>query len=422
MIDIKLIRQNPELFDNEMSKRSCNISSHEILKLDESRRSKINNLQNLQSQRNDIAKKIAFMKKSNQNISAIANESKEINNQINLIENEINQLNKLDNILLEIPNISSSEVPFGINENDNKLISSSLEPRKFDFKPLAHDEIGENLNLLDFKQSAKRSGVRFSTLSGDLALLERALCNFMLDIAQQHNYIEISPPNLVKDEAMKFSGQLPKFSAEAFQTSNGYWLIPTSEVSLVNFACNKIFTSSQLPIRFSACTPCYRSEAGSAGKDTKGMIRQHQFKKVELVSITTNENSSQEHERMTNIACQILEQLELPYRKMLLCSNDMGFCAQKTYDIEVWLPSQEKYREISSCSNCGEFQARRGNIKYKDNNNKNQYAHTLNGSALAVGRTIIAILENYQNKDGSVNIPQQLQKYLDGMKIIKKSS
>ena len=365
MIDIKFIRQNPELFDNEMSKRSCNISSHKILKLDEDRRSKINDLQNLQSQRNDIAKKIAFMKKSNQNISAITNESKEINNQINLIENEINQLNKLDSILLEIPNISSSEVPFGTNENDNKLISSSLEPRKFDFNPLSHDEIGENLNLLDFKQSAKMSGARFSTLSGDLALLERALCNFMLDIAQKHNYIEISPPNLVKDEAMKFSGQLPKFSEEAFQTSNGYWLIPTSEVSLVNFACNKIFTPSQLPIRYSACTPCYRSEAGSAGKDTKGMIRQHQFKKVELVSITTNDNSSQEHERMTNIACQILEQLELPYRKMLLCSNDMGFCAQKTYDIEVWLPSQEKYREISSCSNCGEFQARRGILNIK---------------------------------------------------------
>ncbi|MDA9573656.1 serine--tRNA ligase [Rickettsiales bacterium] len=422
MLDIKIIRQNPDFFNQEMKKRSCNISAENLIALDEEKRSNINILQQLQSQRNSIAKKIAQSKNDGNESPEIFEESKKINKKIAEIELNIKENNKLDQILLNIPNIAQSDVPFGKDENDNQEISKFGSPREFDFTAQPHDAIGENLNMLDFKQSANMSGARFSTLIGDLALLERALSNFMLDIAQQNDYQEISPPNLVKSDAMKYSGQLPKFSEEAFQTSNGYWLIPTSEVSLVNLACNKTFKEQELPLRFSACTPCFRSEAGSAGKDTKGMIRQHQFKKVELVSITTANNSKQEHERMTNIACQILEKLELPYKKVLLCSNDMGFCAQKTYDIEVWMPSQNKYREISSCSNCGDFQSRRGNIKYKDINNKNQFAHTLNGSALAVGRTIIAILENYQNKDGSVTVPTILQNYLNGMKIIKKSS
>ncbi len=304
--------------------------------------------------------------------------------------------------------------------NDNLEIEKYGEPRVFDFQPKPHDELGEALKMLDFEQSSLMSGARFSSLSADLARLERVLANFMLDFALENGYTEISPPNLVKSEAMKFSGQLPKFSEEAFVTTDGYWLIPTSEVSLVNLVAKKTLTNLDLPIRFTALTPCFRREAGSAGRDTRGMIRQHQFKKVELVSIASQEQSNQEHERMTNIACQILQKLELPYRKILLCTGDMGFCSQKTYDIEVWMPSQNKYREISSCSNCGDFQARRASIKYKNSEGKNVFAHTLNGSSLAVGRTLVAILENYQNFDGSINIPEILQMQM-GKKIITRS-
>jgi seryl-tRNA synthetase len=267
------------------------------------------------------------------------------------------------------------------------------------------------------------SGSRFSTLSGNLAKLERALSNFMLDVATEFGHGEVSPPNLVKSEAMLRSGQLPKFADEAFKTTNDYWLIPTAEVSLVNLSAKKTFKITELPLRFTAYTPCFRSEAGAAGKDTRGMIRQHQFKKVELVSITSSDKSDEEHERMINIACEILCRLKLPYRKVLLCTGDMGFCSSKTYDLEVWLPAQNKYREISSCSNCGDFQARRLEAKYKIPDTKKPIlTHTLNGSALAVGRTIVAILENYQNSDGSVTIPEVLKNYLGGLEKIKKSS
>jgi seryl-tRNA synthetase len=271
---------------------------------------------------------------------------------------------------------------------------------------------------LDFDQSALMSGARFSTLSSGLARLERALSNFMLDVANEFDYMEISPPNLVKEDAMFRAGQLPKFAEEAFTTTDGYWLIPTAEVSLVNLAAKKTFAENELPLRFTAYTPCFRREAGAAGKDTRGMIRQHQFKKVELVSVTTAEGSAAEHERMTNVSCEILKRLELPFRKILLCTGDMGFCAQKTYDLEVWLPSQNKYREISSCSNCGDFQARRAGIKYKTKDGKNNFAHTLNGSALAVGRTLVAILENYQNADGSIAVPEVLVSYMGGVEVI----
>lgn len=292
-------------------------------------------------------------------------------------------------------------------------------PKEFNFKPKEHFEIGENLKMLDFDQSSVISGARFSTLSADLAKLERVLSNFMLDIAIDNGYMEVSPPNLVRDNAMFGSGQLPKFAEEAFKTTNDYWLIPTAEVSLVNLVQDKILSEEQLPLRFTAYTPCFRSEAGSAGKDTRGMVRQHQFKKVELVSIVSEEESLKEHERMTNIAMEILQKLKIPYRKMLLCSGDMGFSAQKTYDLEVWLPGQGKYREISSCSNCGDFQARRMNAKYRSPNAKKPiFIHSLNGSSLAVGRTIIAILENYQNEDGTVTVPEILVEAM-GKKIIK---
>ena len=417
MIDLKLIRENPQKFDDAMKSRGNPLRSEKILQLDEQNRQKIFSIQELQAKRNKIAQEIAIVKKNQGDATDLLNESKKINSKLTTLEQDFTIDEELQEILLNIPNLPSNEVPIGIDENDNLEIEKYGETKVFDFQPKPHDELGEAPKMLDFEQSSLMSGARFSTLSADLARLERALANFMLDFALENGYTEISPPNLVKNEAMKFSGQLPKFSEEAFVTTDGYWLIPTSEVSLVNLVAKKTLTNLDLPIRFTALTPCFRREAGSAGRDTRGMIRQHQFKKVELVSITSQEQSNQEHERMTNIACQILQKLELPYRKILLCTGDMGFCSQKTYDIEVWMPSQNKYREISSCSNCGDFQARRASIKYKNSEGKNVFAHTLNGSSLAVGRTLVAILENYQNFDGSINIPEILQMQM-GKKII----
>jgi seryl-tRNA synthetase len=418
MIDIKWIRDNSEKFNNAMFSRNINPNIKEILLLDEEKRKKIFFIQELQSKRNKIAKDIAEVKRNNGNVEPFLEESKQINQLLHEAENNFEVEEKLNNILLNIPNIPADDVPIGNNENHNKVIEEFGIIKNFSFTPLSHEEIGEKLNMLDFEQSAMMSGARFSTLMGDLARLERALSNFMLDIALANGYKEISPPNLVKSEAMKFSGQLPKFSEEAFSTNDGYWLIPTSEVSLVNILAKKTINEDDLPIRLTSYTPCYRREAGSAGKDTRGMIRQHQFKKVELVSITSENQSENEHDRMTSIACEILKKLELPFRKIILCTGDIGFCSKKTYDIEVWMPSQNKYREISSCSNCGDFQSRRASIKYKSKNGKIYFAHTLNGSALAVGRTIIAILENYQNSDGSIDIPKELQPYMANQKKI----
>ncbi len=416
MLDIKWIRENPEKFDAAMASRGNESRAREVLALDEEKRKKTFLIQELQAKRNKIAKEIAEVKKSKGDASALLAESKKVNADLYAAGNDFSIDEKLNELLALIPNIPDSSAPSGKDENDNVEVEKFGTPRKFSFTPKSHDELGENLGMLDFEQSALMSGARFSTLKGELARLERALSNFMLDVALENGYTEVSPPNLVKSGAMRFSGQLPKFSEEAFSTIDGYWLIPTSEVSLVNLVAKKTLSENELPLRFTACTPCYRREAGSAGKDTRGMIRQHQFKKVELVSITNAENSAEEHERMTNIACEILRRLELPFRKILLCTGDMGFCSQKTYDLEVWLPSQEKYREISSCSNCGDFQARRGSIKYKNKSDgKNYFAHTLNGSALAVGRTLLAILENYQNEDGSINLPKALLNYMNGI-------
>ncbi len=423
MLDIKWIRENPVQFDDAMQKRGAAFKSSDILTLDEEKRKKTFLIQEKQAEKNRISRQISAemcrrpegrepLTQKEDEISRLMNESKKVNQELVLLENDFSVDEKLNELLATIPNVPHDSVPVGSDENHNVEIEKFGEPRKFSFTPKAHDEIGEALGMLDFEQSALMSGARFSTLSGGLAQLERALSNFMLDVALENNYREVSPPNLVKSEAMRFSGQLPKFAEEAFSTSDGYWLIPTSEVSLVNLVAKKTLSESELPLRFTAYTPCFRREAGSAGKDTKGLIRQHQFKKVELVSITTAEASEAEHERMTNVSCDILRRLELPFRKILLCSGDMGFCAQKTYDLEVWLPSQKKYREISSCSNCGDFQARRASIKYKTKEGKTHFAHTLNGSSLAVGRTLLAILENYQNEDGSVNVPEVLTRYL----------
>lgn len=420
MLDIKWIRDNPQKFDDAMKSRSSNLRAEEILVFDEEKRKKIFIIQELQAKRNKLAKDIAEIKKNKGDAASFLEESKKINQLLQAAESDFSIDEKLDEILLNTANIPDDSAPIGIDENDNKIIETFGEIRNFSFSPKAHDEIGEALEMLDFEQSTQMSGARFSTLSKDLARMERALSNFMLDVALANGYSEISPPNIVKSEAMKFSGQLPKFSEEAFCTSDGYWLIPTSEVSLVNFVAKKTLREIELPMRLTAYTPCFRREAGSAGKDTRGMIRQHQFKKVELVSITTPEHSYQEHELMTNVACEVLKKLELPFRKILLCTGDMGFCAQKTYDLEVWMPSQEKYREISSCSNCGDFQARRAGIKYKNKDGKTFFVHTLNGSSLAVGRTLVAILENYQNADGSVDIPKILQSYMAGQKKLQK--
>lgn len=419
MIDIKFIRQYPELFDNAMRSRGSSFRAQDIIILDEKKRRQQTEIENLKSLRNNFAKEIASLKKNGKDIEEILNLSKENNEKLALIESDFSVEQELQNIISQIPNIPDNEVPVGKDENENVEIEKWSSPKNFNFKVKQHFELGEDLGMLDFEQSSVISGARFSTLIGPLAKLERALSNFMLDVANEYGYQEISPPNIVKSDAMFGSGQLPKFSDEAFETKDGFWLIPTSEVSLVNLVAKKLLSETELPIRYTAYTPCFRREAGSAGKDTRGMIRQHQFKKVELVSITTAESSHMEHERMTNVACEILKRLELPYRKILLCSGDMGFCSQKTYDLEVWLPSQNKFREISSCSNCGDFQGRRVNARYKKDG-KNFFVHTLNGSALAVGRTIVAILENYQNADGTVSIPNALEGYMGKIKLLEK--
>ena len=433
MLDIKWIRENPTAFDAAMDKRNNNTRAETLLKIDEEKRKKTFLIQELQSQRNTISKSISIlkMKKNNSNnpleileiegqVNNFLENANQINSELLLAESDFSIDLKLSEILEINPNIPESSVPIGKDENENIEIEKFGTPKNFSFTPKTHFDLGENLKMLDFEQSAVISGARFSTLSANLAKLERALSNFMLDIAGEFGFTEISPPNLVKSEAMFGSGQLPKFAEDAFSIDNGdYWLIPTSEVSLVNLAAKKILSEDELPLRFTAYTPCFRREAGSAGRDTRGMIRQHQFKKVELVSITLPEESEAEHEKMTNIACEVLKRLELPFRKILLCTGDMGFCSQKTYDLEVWLPSQAKYREISSCSNCGDFQARRMNAKYKSKKDgKNYFVHTLNCSSLAVGRTIVAILENYQNEDGSINIPEALLSYMGGVKKI----
>ena len=421
MLDIKFIRENPEKFDSAMKSRGNNIKASQIIDLDIKNRAKMTKIQELQAVRNNIAKEIAESKKQQKDASSLLEKSISINQELAGIENSVNENNELEALLLNIPNLLDEEVKVGKDENDNQIIEVFGKIPEFDFEVKSHDIIGEGLEMLDFEQSTLISGARFSTLTGMLARVERALSNFMLDIANEYGHLEVSPPNLVKSSSMVGAGQLPKFAEEAFKTNDDYWLIPTAEVSLVNLVAKKILNQEDLPLRFVAYTPCFRREAGSAGRDTKGMIRQHQFKKVELVSIVDPEKSREEHDRITNIACEILRRLELPFRKIALCSGDTGFTSQKTFDIEVWLPSQNKYREISSCSNCGDFQARRIGAKYKDKNSqKNQFVHTLNGSALAVGRTIVAILENYQNVDGSVTIPKVLRSYIGNIEKITK--
>lgn len=418
MHNIQWIRENPAAFDDAMKKRGLEPLSVHLLKLDEEKRRLLTDMQQLQQQRNEAAKRIGQIQdKKSPEFEQAKTDASTIKAQLTAMEAMLDGEGELEKLLASLPNIPASDVPIGADESGNIEVRRWGTPRLLDFTPKQHFDIGEALGIMDFEQTAKISGSRFVTLKGTLARMERALANFMLDIhTQEFGYTEVVPPFLVRDSAMYGVGQLPKFAEDSFQTTNNYRLIPTSEVSLTNLAADSIAEEETLPLRFTAYSPCFRSEAGSAGRDTRGMIRQHQFTKVELVSIVEPANSQAEHERLTKAAETVLQRLGIPYRVMLLCSGDMGFSAQKTYDLEAWLPGQNAYREISSCSNCGDFQARRMKARYRPKGEKEtRFLHTLNGSGLAVGRTMVAILENYQNADGSVTVPEALQPYMGGI-------
>ena len=416
MHNIKEIRTDFENFKNQLKVRNIEVDINEIKKLDENNRKLIQKKESLESEKKDISKS---------KDESLFKRSKEISKELDTISNEQKQIKlELDTILSSIPNIPHKDVPIGADENENVEISKSGKIPSFDFKPKTHYELGEKLNMLDFDLATKTTGSRFVFVKDKLALLERALSNFMLDKHVLANgYKEISPPLIASENTMYGTGQLPKFENDQFEikfdeASDRKFLIPTAEVILTNIVKDKIVDLKQLPLRFVASTPCFRKEAGSYGKDTKGMIRQHQFYKVELVSIVENDKCLDELERMTNCATGILDDLGLPYRKIILCSGDMGFSAEKTYDIEVWLPSENKYREISSCSSCSSFQATRMKTRYKNNNKETVHVGTLNGSGLAVGRTLIAVMENYQQSDGSIVIPKKLRPYMNNLEKI----
>ena len=416
MHNIKDIRDNIDNFKNIIKSRNVSIDLDQILDLDKNNRKLIQEKETFEQEKKEISKK--------QDKSLFA-KSKEISEKIITINKEQSLIkNELDNLLSSVPNLPLEDVPIGVDENFNKEILKSGTISKFSFKPKSHYELGENLKMLDFDLATKTTGARFVFVKDQLALLERAIANFMLDTHTQINgYKEISPPLMASDSTMFGTGQLPKFENDQFEIkidekSGRKFLIPTAEVILTNVVRDQILNIKDLPMRLVALTPCFRKEAGSYGKDTKGMIRQHQFYKVELVSIVENNKCLDELERMTNCATMILEKLKLPYRKIVLSTGDMGFSAEKTYDIEVWLPSENKYREISSCSSCGSFQARRMKSRYKNKNNETAFVGTLNGSGLAVGRTLIAILENYQNSDGSISIPEALKPYMNNLEKI----
>lgn len=420
MFDIKWIRDNAEAFDAALKRRGLEPLSPSLLEKDEARRRHLAKLQDAQGRRNAASKEIGKAKASKDEATAarLMAEVAELKEIIQQGEEEERGLDKaLEEALAVIPNLPKDDVPFGTDETGNVVVRTVGEPTKLDFAAKQHFEIGEGLGLMDFDAASKISGARFVVLKGALSKLERALAAFMLDLhTTEFGYTEYAPPLLVKDHTAYGTGNLPKFADDLFQTKNGFWLIPTAEVALTNLVRETILDEDALPMRMTAATPCFRSEAGAAGRDTRGMIRQHQFVKVELVSISTPEESAAEHERMTGCAEEVLKRLGLPFRTMLLCTGDMGFASQKTYDIEVWLPGQNAYREISSCSVCGDFQARRMGARFRQKGGKDvRFVHTLNGSGLAVGRTLVAVLENYQQADGSVIIPDALRPYMGGL-------
>lgn len=419
MHDIRLIRENPAAFDAALARRGVAPVAASILAIDAERRDVATRMQESQARRNEASKAIgaAMGKGDKDTAEALKTEVAALKTELPALEEGERQLTAaMQDTLAALPNLPATEVPEGEDEAGNVEVGRWGTPRAFDFEPREHADVGPALGL-DFETGALISGARFTFLRGQMARLHRALAQFMLDRqTEQNGYLECLPPLLVKDEAVFGTGQLPKFAEDLFKTTDGRWMIPTAEVSLTNAVREQIVAEAALPIRMTALTPCFRSEAGSAGRDTRGFIRQHQFEKVELVSIARPEESEAEHERMTTAAESILQALNLPYRKMLLCAGDMGFTARKTYDLEVWLPGQAAYREISSCSNCGDFQARRMNTRFRPDGAKNtEFVHTLNGSGLAVGRTLVAVLENYQQADGSVDVPAVLHGYTGGL-------
>lgn len=425
MLDIRWIRENPEQLDAALAKRGAAPLASDILKLDLERRSHVAKVQEAQERRNSASKEIGQAMAKGE--TALAEKLKiEVNRLKEFLasgEEEERQLNaSLEDMLSRVPNIPLDDVPVGKDENDNIELRKFSTPPQLSFEPKEHYELGEALNLMDFERASRLSGARFTVLTGDLARLERAVGQFMVDLhTREHGYTEVSSPILVRDEAVYGTAQLPKFAEDLFQTTDGRWLIPTAEVTLTNLVRGEILDFSSLPLRYTALTPCFRSEAGSAGRDTRGMLRQHQFWKVEMVSITDAQTSLMEHERMTACAEEVLKRLEIPFRTIVLCTGDMGFGAQKTYDIEAWLPGQGTYREISSCSVCGDFQARRMNARYRREGEKTPlFVHTLNGSGVAVGRCLIAIMENYQQADGSIIVPDVLRPYMGGQEKIKR--
>jgi len=425
MHDIKFIREEPEAFDAALARRGLKPCAEDILARDKILRDVQTRLQQMLARRNEASKLIgqAKAKKDEAQAAALMEEVAAIKDGIAKGEEEERALMKArDDLLATIPNLPAEDVPQGTDETGNKEVRRVGEAPRMNFAAKEHFDLGEGLGLMDFEAASRMSGARFVVLKSGLARVERAIAQFMLDLhTDEFGYSEISPPLMVRDEAMYGTGQLPKFGEDLFRTTAGHWLIPTAEVSLTNIVREQILSDAELPLRMTAYTPCFRAEAGAAGRDTRGMIRMHQFSKVELVSITTPEKSAEEHERMTSCAEEVLKRLGLQFRTMALCTGDMGFSAKKTYDLEVWLPGQKAFREISSCSNCGDFQARRMNARYRAAGDKNtRFVHTLNGSGLAVGRTLVAILENYQQEDGSIAVPDVLKKYMGGIDRISK--
>ena len=426
MLDIKWIRENADALDAALAKRGASPLARTLIDLDEKRRAVIQTAQDMQSRRNAASKEIgAAMAARNAELAEkLKAEVSAIKDQLPAAEEEERQVTaELNDALSRIPNIPLDDVPVGSDETGNVVKHAWGTKPGWNHKALEHYEIGEALGWMDFEAAAKIAGSRFTVLKGQLARLERAIGQFMIDThTGHHGYTEVHAPLLVRDDAMFGTGQLPKFAEDLFRTTDGRWLIPTAEVSLTNLVREEILDQEKLPLRFTALTPCFRSEAGSAGRDTRGMLRQHQFLKCELVSITDADSSIDELERMTACAEEVLKRLGLHYRVMTLCTGDMGFGARKTYDIEVWLPGQDTYREISSCSVCGDFQGRRMNARYRGKDDKaTRFVHTLNGSGTAVGRALIAVMENYLNEDGSITVPDALVPYMGGLKTIGKA-
>ncbi|MBY5814387.1 serine--tRNA ligase [Rhizobium leguminosarum] len=427
MLDIKWIRENPEALDAALAKRGAEPLAQSLVALDEKRRSAVQKAQDLLSRRNLASKEIgaAMAQKNSELAEKLKAEVSELKTLLPAIEEEDRQLTaELNDALSRIPNIPFDDVPVGKDEHDNVVTRTVGEKPRWNHTPKEHFEIGEALGYMDFERAAKLSGSRFTVLTGPLARLERALGQFMIDLhTSEHGYTEVSSPLMVRAEAVFGTGSLPKFEEDLFKTTDGRYLIPTAEVTLTNLVREEILDQENLPLRFTALTPSFRSEAGSAGRDTRGMLRQHQFWKCELVSITDAESAVAEHERMTACAEEVLKRLGLHFRTMTLCTGDMGFGSRKTYDLEVWLPGQNAFREISSCSVCGDFQGRRMNARYRGKDDKsNRFVHTLNGSGTAVGRCLIAVLENYLNEDGSVTIPDVLLPYMGGLTKIERAA